>query len=150
MELRDEQWDQDVRHLCNVMTKDYGFSETDSKVIMPTPQVRIVPLTQEELDRALLDLPRWEPVETTIIRDYPNSRHELRRAFRFASFKGAIAFISNLVGPVNALKHHPRIENQWRTVIVYFSTWDIGNKITELDIVAAREVDRVYQMTTTS
>jgi pterin-4a-carbinolamine dehydratase len=48
------------------------------------------------------------------------------------------------VEPVQKLQHHPRWENQWRTVTVYLSTWDIGNKITALDIQLARAFDALY------
>ena len=40
--------------------------------------------------------------------------------------------------------HHPRWENQYKTVTVYFSTWDAGSKITKYDIDAAKMMDSVY------
>lgn len=144
LELRDAHWDHDVQHLCQRLSRDLGFVEMDSAVLMPDPEVKVAPLTPDQLDQALQHLPRWEPVESMIVRDYPNTRHELRRAFRFPSFKAAMRFLADLVAPMTALQHHPRIENQWRTVVIYFSTWDIGHKITALDVDAALAVDRVY------
>jgi 4a-hydroxytetrahydrobiopterin dehydratase len=108
---------------------------------VPEPEVKEAPLTEEQLDAALQTLPGWEPVESYIPRDYPRSRHELRRAFRFKTFRGAIEFMSSMVVPVNKAKHHPRLENQWRTVIVHLSTWDIGQKISRLDIELAHTID---------
>jgi len=39
--------------------------------------------------------------------------------------------------------HHPRWENQWRTVTVYLSTWDLNYRISELDVQLAARLDRV-------
>jgi pterin-4a-carbinolamine dehydratase len=101
-------------------------------------------LSEEQLFAALQTLPGWEPVETSTPRDYPKSRHELRRGFRFGKFRHAIEFLQSLVQPLQDLKHHPRLENQWRTVFVHFSTWDVGNRITAVDVKAARIVDEIY------
>jgi pterin-4a-carbinolamine dehydratase len=143
-ELRDHQWDTDIGSLAQLFIDQYGFVEVDSKVVLPDPVVKDKPLTTAELDEELLLLQGWEPVESMIPRDYPRSRTELRRVFRFSEFKEAIELIQELIEPMERLVHHPRIENQWRTVIVCFTTWDIGHKVTQLDITAAKEVDLVY------
>jgi pterin-4a-carbinolamine dehydratase len=52
--------------------------------------------------------------------------------------------MQELVAPLERLDHHPRLENQWRTVIVSFTTWDIDHKITSLDIESAQAVDAVF------
>jgi pterin-4a-carbinolamine dehydratase len=135
-----------VHSLAQTLTGRYGFRFVEYGVVYPLPmKVDVPPLTEEELFAVLHSLPGWEPVETSIPRDYPNSRHELRRGLRFEKFKHAIAFLQSLVEPLNKLKHHPRIENQWRTVFIHFTTWDVGNKITAIDIEAARVVDERYK-----
>jgi hypothetical protein len=35
--------------------------------------------------------------------------------------------------------HHPRWENQWKVVNVFFSTWNVDCRVTKLDIDAARQ-----------
>lgn len=145
LELRDGSWDDDVKRLVATLAKHHGFVETDTSVMLPQPEVIEPALTGDELDAELEKLPLWEPVESYIPRDYPHSRHELRRPFRFDSFKKAIAFINAMVEPVNKMQHHPRLENQWRTVIVYLSTWDIGQKISRLDIELAHKIDALYE-----
>lgn len=143
--LSDSKWDDDVHSLSQILTDRYGFRLLDQNVVYPLPEkVNEPPLSEEDLFAALQLLPSWEPVETSIPRDYPRSRQELRRGFRFGKFKHAIAFLQLLVDPLNKLKHHPRIENQWRTVFIHFTTWDVGNRITAIDIRAARIVDEVY------
>ena len=133
-----------MNQLVGILVKKHGFVEADSSVVLPQPEVRLKPLTEEELDGALSSLPGWEPVESVIPGDYPNSRYELRRAYRFKSFKSAIKFMEAAVDPINKVQHHPRWENQWRTVTVYLSTWDIGNKISTLDVELAQTLDTLY------
>lgn len=142
--IGDAHWDDDVAALGRSLIEAHGFQPADKDVVFPQPQVTVPPLTEAELDAALARLPGWEPVESATARDYPRSRLELRRGFRFSSFRRAIAFLQTLVDPISQMKHHPRIENQWRTVFIHFTTWDIGNRISRLDVEAAELVDRLY------
>lgn len=146
--LREEQWDVDVATLADTMKRVYGFRDTEAQVLRPEPKIAMAqapPLTEQQLDEALAKLPKWEPIESSIPRDYPNTRQELRRVFVFKSFEKAIAFMTAAVVPISKAVHHPRWENQWRTVIVYLSTWDIGNRISKLDVALAHELDAVYK-----
>ncbi|KQP22718.1 4a-hydroxytetrahydrobiopterin dehydratase [Pseudorhodoferax sp. Leaf267] len=143
--IHDQSWEDNVGSLARLLVDSHGFHPSDAAVIYPTPEINLPALTDGDLDAALLTIPRWEPVESAIPRDYPRTRLELRRGFRFRSFKDAIGFLQALVDPINKLKHHPRLENQWRTVFVYFTTWDVGNRITQLDIEAARLVEALYE-----
>jgi pterin-4a-carbinolamine dehydratase len=146
--LRDERWDADLNGLIDLLVERYGFKETEVSVRLPEPQIRLQPLTEGELCRAVKELRGWEQVESLIPGDYPKSRHELRKVFAFKSFPAAIRFMQAAVDPIKELKHHPRWENQWRTVTVYLSTWDIGFRISQLDIDLAGILDRVYREST--
>jgi pterin-4a-carbinolamine dehydratase len=143
--LRDEKWDGDFDELVRTLITEHGFVENEKRVIMPQPRVQIEPLTEQELGDALLTLPGWEPIESFVPGDYPRSRREIRKIYRFKSFKTAIGFMNSAVQPINQIPHHPRWENQWRTVIVYLTTWDIGNEVTRLDIELARVLDDLYK-----
>jgi hypothetical protein len=66
-----------MNQLVETLVKKHGFVEADSSVVLPQPEVRLKPLTEEELDGALSNLPGWEPVESVIPWDHPNSRYEL-------------------------------------------------------------------------
>jgi len=145
LRLRDERWDADVDELVKTLVKSHGFIESGKRVVLPEPEVKIAALSEDELEQTLTTLHGWEPVETMIPGDYPNARQELRKAYRFGSFKKAIEFMHLAVVPINKLQHHPRWENQWRTVTVYLSTWDVGNKVTPLDIELARSLDALYE-----
>jgi len=142
--LRDDHWESDIDSLVKSLVEGYRFKEVDQKVRLPQPELRVEPLTQDQLDAALASLPGWEPVESLMPGDYPRSRHELRKAYVFKSFRAAINFMNAAIDPINQLQHHPRWENQWRTVTVHFSTWDIGFQISRLDIEMAKILDDIY------
>jgi pterin-4a-carbinolamine dehydratase len=142
--LRDVAWDEDMNELIRVLVHRHGFVENNKRVTLPTPTLRIEPLTLEELRAALCTLPDWEPVESAVPGDYPNSRQEIRRVYAFRSFKAAVRFMQAGVAAVVRMKHHPRWENQWRTVTVHLSTWDIGHRISKLDVELARALDAAY------
>jgi pterin-4a-carbinolamine dehydratase len=143
--LRDERWDDDVDEVVKTLVSNCRFVANDKRVALPQPEVRIAPLSDAALDAELLTLPDWESVEDVIPGDYPNSRQELRRAYRFRSFKSAINFMHAAIEPVQKVQHHPRWENQWRTVTVYLTTWDVGNKVTQIDVDLARLLDALYK-----
>ena len=69
----------------------------------------------------------------------------LQRSFRLGSFPDAVAFLQTLVQPLEGLGHHPRIENTWREVTLTFTTWDVGHRLTALDVQGAETVERLYQ-----
>jgi pterin-4a-carbinolamine dehydratase len=143
--LRDDHWDSDITELVRRLVDNYGFKEAEQKVRLPQPEQSVPPLTQGELDKELMSLSGWEPVESLIPGDYPRSRQELRKVYIFKSFRSAVHFMNSAVDPVNQLQHHPRWENQWRTVTVYLSTWDIGFRISQLDVKTAKALDAVYE-----
>jgi pterin-4a-carbinolamine dehydratase len=143
--LRDDHWDSDLNDLVRLLIDRHEFKEADRKVLLPTPEVSIKPLTQTELDNELKLLSGWELVESLIPGDYPKSRHELRKVYVFKSFRSAIQFMSSAVVPIDRIQHHPRWENQWRSVTVYLSTWDIGFRVSQFDIDLAKVLDGVYK-----
>ena len=130
--------------MVTTLVKNYGFVASDRQVMLPQAQVTNPALADIELDQALLALKGWEPVESLVPGDYPKARHELRKSYRFPTFRAAIDFMQSAVDTIQAVQHHPRWENQWRTVTVFLSTWDVGHKITSLDIDLARRLDDVY------
>jgi pterin-4a-carbinolamine dehydratase len=142
--LRDEHWEADLNSLVSRLVSEYGFIENQKPVLKPIPAVNIRPMSEAELDHELSLLSGWEPVESVSPGDYPNSRFELRKYFRFKTFREAIRFMYEAVRPINAMNHHPRWENQWTTVTIWLSTWDIGHKISLLDINLARKIDELY------
>ena len=64
--------------------------------------------------------------------------------FEFASFEDAIAFLGRAAPRISEMEHHPRWENIWRTVSVWLTTWDIGQKPTVLDLQLARYLEELW------
>lgn len=145
--LPDDAWDSRLRELIRRLEKDYGFVPNEKLIEFPEPRVEITTLTLDELDAELRTLKGWELVESHIPGDYPNSRLELRKVFKFKDFLQAMQFMNNAIAFIerpNPYAHHPRWENLWRTVTVWLSTWDIKHRVSRLDILLAKELDRIY------
>ncbi|MFT7670338.1 MAG: pterin-4a-carbinolamine dehydratase [Planctomycetota bacterium] len=144
LKLRDESWDRDLDALISLLGSVHGLIENQSAERLPQPRVKIPALTADELEFALATLPGWESALSFVPEDYPKPRQELKKLYRFKSFKSAVQFMHDAVPRINQLNHHPRWENQWRTLTVYLSTWDIGNRISEVDVELAKELDSLY------
>jgi 4a-hydroxytetrahydrobiopterin dehydratase len=89
------------------------------------------PLTQEQIDRRLGELPGWK---------YKGG--EIFKWFKFAGFPEAIAFLQRIVGPAERLNHHPDVENHYNRVRIALHTWS-ENAVTEKDLQLAGEIERV-------
>ncbi|MDE3199888.1 MAG: 4a-hydroxytetrahydrobiopterin dehydratase [Acidobacteriota bacterium] len=87
-------------------------------------------LTSAEIETALHALPGWSVVEGS----GETPTHELHKRFGFNDFAQAIAYITSVAGPIDAMNHHPRWENVWNRIDVYLSTHDIGGQISANDV----------------
>src|SRR5262245_7799939 len=139
--LRDDSWEDDLARLLKQLER-LGFSRPSeqAQIRYPTPRVTIRELRGSDLDEALRELPCWERVPTDPARG-PVTGAELHTVYEFASFNDAIAFMSAAAAHIDRVDHHPRWENVWRTVSVWLSTWDIGHRISPLDVELARFLD---------
>jgi pterin-4a-carbinolamine dehydratase len=145
--FHEDQWEANFDGFVRLLVEKYGFQE-EPRVPAPDKIVKPKTLTPSDLEQALEALPGWEQVESFIPGDYPKTRHEIRKAFIFQTFREAMGFMIAAIPAVNQLEHHPRWENQWRTVTVYLSTWDIESKISHLDIELAGKLDELYSKAT--
>ncbi len=91
------------------------------------------PLDQKTLNDALMSLDKWEYQD-----------HRLSRTFKFADFQEAVAFIVHIGFHAQALDHHPILYNVYNQVTVDLTTHTAGNRVTQLDVVLARTIDRVF------
>lgn len=71
---------------------------------------------------------------------------EISKSYEFSSFSEAIDFMARASKEIDTWKppHHPRWENQWKVLNVFFSTWDVDCRVTKLDIEAAKKFDSLY------
>lgn len=91
------------------------------------------PLSDEEVDRRLAELPGWKRGDGEIV-----------RWFRFAGFPEAIAFLQRLVEPCERLNHHPDIESHYDRLRIALHTWSEG-AVTEKDFTLAGEIQRLAE-----
>ena len=87
------------------------------------------PLSDEEIDQALADLPGWK-----------HAGGELVKWFKFDGFPAAVEFVERLVEPAERLNHHPDLEIHERRVRVGLHTWS-ASAITSKDLELAREIE---------
>ncbi len=144
MRLRNDDWQNGVMSLVKTLIQKYRFTDIQREPTLPEPGVTKrdePPLSEQALAEELETLTGWEPVQTT----YP-PRREIRKVFHFKSFKDAIDFMMRAVSHIEENPvHHPRWENQYKAVTVYFSTWDAGSMVTRYDIDAAKMMNKLYE-----
>jgi pterin-4a-carbinolamine dehydratase len=137
-ELRDDRWETDLSILLDRLS-GLGLKCLSTRAIRyPTPKVSLKELTEQEVRSALDTLVGWEIVETEIRGREPKRGLEFHRSFEFDSFEDAVAFMAAAVPRISEMDHHPRWENIWRTVSVWLTTWDIGDKPSDLDVKLAK------------
>ena len=93
-------------------------------------------LSREMLDAALAGLPGWHVVE---------GHNAIGKAFRFADFGAAFAFMSRVALLAEKMDHHPEWTNVYNRVEVRLTTHDSGG-VTEKDIAMAKAME-VYAST---
>ena len=86
-------------------------------------------LTEAEIAAALPGLPGWTRVGEGI-----------DRAYRFADFVAAFAFMTRVALLAEKADHHPEWSNVWNRVAVRLTTHDAGG-ITAKDIALATAID---------
>jgi 4a-hydroxytetrahydrobiopterin dehydratase len=89
-------------------------------------------LTSEKIRQALSEMPGWSGDENGI-----------KKRFKFEDFRGAMQFMQACVQGIERLNHHPVWTNKFNVVDVHLDTFDIGHKVTQLDIDLAAHFERV-------
>jgi 4a-hydroxytetrahydrobiopterin dehydratase len=84
-------------------------------------------VSPEQLRAALAALPGWSVAGDAIV-----------RAWRFADFASALAFMAECVPDIEQLNHHPEWTNVYDRVRARLTTHDAGNRVTDLDIALAK------------
>ena len=94
---------------------------------MPAP-----PLTPEEINTALRDLPGWR-----------REGDALAKEFKFGSFREAMSFMVRVGFEAEAADHHPDWTNIYSRVAVRLNTHDAGGKVTAKDVALARKIQAI-------
>ena len=93
---------------------------------MPTP------LSGDARHEALESLPDWREVE---------GRDAIFRSFRFADFRTAFAFMTEVALLAEKMDHHPEWFNVYAQVDITLASHDAGG-VTDRDIRLAKDIDR--------
>lgn len=86
-------------------------------------------LSDAEIGEKLAALQGWE-----------RAGEAIRKEFGCGDFVGSVRFVESLVGPAEAMGHHPDLEISWDTVTVTISTHSEGG-LTAADFELAGKVD---------
>jgi pterin-4a-carbinolamine dehydratase len=113
------------------------------------PRIQITQrvLSDAEVREALEPLGGWQLQRGPHPWGVGGQAQEITKSFAFVSFQDAIAFMAHAAQQIEAWKpsHHPRWENQWKVLNVFFTTWDVDCRVTKLDISAARKFDDLFR-----
>lgn len=93
---------------------------------------RRVPLSSEEIRRALADLPGWS-----------YAGDALRKTYRFGNHREAMSFLVRISYEAEQRDHHPDIRNVHATVELVLRTHDAGDVVTALDVELARAIEAI-------
>lgn len=86
-------------------------------------------LTDKEVTTAISQLPEWKVVNA-----------KLNRAFKFASFVDAFAFMTKVAFAADKMDHHPELFNVYNRVVIDLATHDVDG-ISNLDIELAKTIN---------
>jgi pterin-4a-carbinolamine dehydratase len=158
LKMRADSWESDLAQLIARITalaqpklrpRDAQDTLNPNGTPIPRPdriQRTVPPLSPEDLRESLVDLSAWRLEANDHAWAVGGSADELARTYEFRSFANVACFMADAAQAINAWKppHHPRWENQWRVLKVWFTTWDVGCRVTKLDVDAARKMDRLF------
>jgi 4a-hydroxytetrahydrobiopterin dehydratase len=95
------------------------------------------PLTAEEIDSGLQQLPGWSLVPVGAI-------NQLARVYKFRDFASAMVFARELGDLAESVQHHPAILVEWGKVEVRWWTHKIRG-LHENDLIMAAKTETLYQ-----
>jgi 4a-hydroxytetrahydrobiopterin dehydratase len=90
----------------------------------------LTPLTDQQISDGLIKLPGWE-----------REGDKIKKTYKLDNYMAGLAFACSVGTVCEALNHHPDLFIGWKRVEVAFSTHDVGNKISQLDLNAAAKIE---------
>jgi pterin-4a-carbinolamine dehydratase len=146
--IRDDAFQQDMADFVKVLRGLLRETSTTGILWPVAPALKPLPLTEDQINLIRQELPEWKVEESQILDD-PRIPHgtkvELVRVYQFESFLEVMAFMNRAAIHIDAMDHHPRWENVYKTLIVRLTTWDIKHQLSDRDAVLARYLEREYQ-----
>ena len=91
-------------------------------------------LTQEEIQQELLHLEGWV---------YNNDK--ISKEFKCNDFMDSLNFVNKLAPYCEQIDHHPDVHIFYSKVLFELQRFDVGGKVTDKDILVAKEIERLYK-----
>jgi 4a-hydroxytetrahydrobiopterin dehydratase len=111
--------------------EEAGMTDLASKNCVPC-RGGVPPLAGKELDALSKQVPKWK-----VMND-----HHITRAFKFADFRQALAFVNKVGHLAEEQGHHPDIFLAWGKAEI--TTWTHAiNGLTESDFILAAKIDKL-------
>jgi 4a-hydroxytetrahydrobiopterin dehydratase len=88
-------------------------------------------LTEQEINKALTELPGWTQFGKTI-----------QRVYEFPDFVRAMEFVNKVASAAEAANHHPDIDIRYNKVTMALTSHDSGG-VTSRDIKMARKISEI-------
>ncbi len=139
-------WREDIAKLICYL-KENGLKALEEAIPYPKPLIGKlfpVPLTSGQIKQILPEILNWHLVEYLTKEEHPQAGLAIEKNFRFKTFEKSIEFMSIMAKHISVIDHHPEWENQWKTLRIRLSTWDIGFKVSNLDIELAKYIDKEF------
>jgi 4a-hydroxytetrahydrobiopterin dehydratase len=80
----------------------------------------------------------WERIEN-------ESEEKLVTELNFKNFDEAWEFMQKVALLAKELNHHPNWYNSYNTVKIELTTYDLGNKISDKDILLSKKIKQAYE-----
>ncbi|AXK31418.1 4a-hydroxytetrahydrobiopterin dehydratase [Streptomyces armeniacus] len=90
------------------------------------------PLTPQQTEQALAELPGWEAADDRLARNYVFGKH-----------LPAAAMVIHVAAIQEELGHHSDMTLSYNTLGITVNTHSVGGKITELDVALARRIEEI-------
>lgn len=97
------------------------------------------------LQAFLAEYPDWQVVESEYSKADNGIKRELYRVFKFRTYDQAFAFMTAVSEQVIVpLDHHPRWQNDYNRLEIWFTTFDFGYQISNVDLQAAGDIEQMW------
>ena len=84
------------------------------------------------------------PALKSYVMSWNHTDDALHRDFKFADFRQAFAFMTEVAFAAEAANHHPDWSNVYDTVRIRLTTHDAGNTVTDKDRRLAEAIDGIF------
>lgn len=91
-------------------------------------------LSNQEIEEELKTLPGWV---------FENNK--IKKEFEFNSFMELMGFINEMAKYYEKIDHHADMHIFFKKIIFELQRFDVGGKVTNRDIIVAREIERLFR-----